>query len=106
MEDDDRPDCRYGSLCYQKNPEHHAKFKHSFKRKERNSDIDLSQNKKAKKQETKPRTSDSAKSPNIPRHSKSPQSKENAKDETPENSSETSKPDTKESARRTGMWIM
>ncbi|XP_026683291.1 histone PARylation factor 1 [Diaphorina citri] len=98
MEDDDRPDCRYGSLCYQKNPEHHAKFKHSFKRKERNSDIDISQNKKAKKQETKPRTSDSAKSPTIPRHSKSPQSKVNSKDETPENSSETSKPDTKESA--------
>ncbi|KAI5702498.1 hypothetical protein M8J75_000765 [Diaphorina citri] len=97
MEDDDRPDCRYGSLCYQKNPEHHAKFKHSFKRKERNSDIDLSQNKKAKKQETKPRTSDSAKSPNIPRHSKSPQSKVDSKDETLENSSETSKPDTKES---------
>uniref|UniRef100_A0A8D8WVB4 UPF0609 protein C4orf27 homolog n=1 Tax=Cacopsylla melanoneura TaxID=428564 RepID=A0A8D8WVB4_9HEMI len=63
MDDDPRPDCRYGSLCYQKNPEHHAKFKHIFKRKERTSDStdEHSRNKKMK-QSPKPRTSDTGSS--------------------------------------------
>ncbi|XP_063236554.1 histone PARylation factor 1 isoform X2 [Bacillus rossius redtenbacheri] len=33
MEDDTRPDCKYGSLCYQKNELHLKKYKHPPKRK-------------------------------------------------------------------------
>lgn len=29
---DNRPDCRYGTDCYQKNPAHHEKYKHPTKR--------------------------------------------------------------------------
>lgn len=31
-EADNRPDCRYGPDCYQKNPVHHEKYKHPPKR--------------------------------------------------------------------------
>lgn len=31
-ETDNRPDCRYGADCYQKNPAHHQKYKHPPKR--------------------------------------------------------------------------
>merc|ERR1719300_1294897 len=55
---DYRQDCRYGSGCYQKNPEHKAKFKHPSDNKntseEKNdldsskSDIDTNKNKENK----------------------------------------------------------
>ncbi|KAL1449178.1 hypothetical protein WDU94_000397 [Cyamophila willieti] len=62
MDDDPRPDCRYGSLCYQKNPEHHSKFKHTFKRKERTPDNTNVQSQSKKiKQSSKPRPSDTLK---------------------------------------------
>ena len=32
-EEDDRPECEYGTDCYRKNPQHFKQFKHSKKRK-------------------------------------------------------------------------
>lgn len=50
-EEDSRETCKYGSLCYQKNPKHHEKFKHPYKiAKVRGSleNDDLPKNKKGK----------------------------------------------------------
>jgi hypothetical protein len=40
---DNLPDCKYGTNCYQRNPEHHKKFKHP---KKRNSDVTYNKNPK------------------------------------------------------------
>ncbi|XP_050693673.1 histone PARylation factor 1-like [Eriocheir sinensis] len=35
-QDDPRPACKYGAKCYQKNPQHHKRFKHPAKKKREN----------------------------------------------------------------------
>lgn len=48
-EADNRPDCRYGADCYQKNPAHHQKYKHPPKRSSEDFDEQLGSPEKKQK---------------------------------------------------------